>query len=108
MTNTLAVFTIPPMLAWLADFSGVSLDIGDLTLKLVLRVLVPLIVGKLMQNIPAVPPWVKRHGLFLKLVSIYALVALPWILTSRAMDDNKFDDVCVFSHFDRQRWSGCT
>jgi predicted Na+-dependent transporter len=83
------------MLAWLADFSGVKLDVGDLMLKLVLRVLLPLIVGKLCQMIPGVPPRVKKHKWQLKLVSIYALVALPWILTSRAMDANKFDGVGV-------------
>ena len=94
------------MLAWLADFDGVTLDIGELVLKLVLTVLLPLVVGKCMtQFIPAVGPWVKKRKWPLKVVSIYALVALPWILTSRARDDGKFDQVTAESVFALLAWA---
>lgn len=106
VTNMVASFTIPGMLSWLADFDGVTLDVADLVLKLVLRVLVPIIIGKAMsQYIPGVSDWVKRRKWPLKLVSIYALVALPWILTSRARDDGKFDDVTAASVFALMGWA---
>jgi predicted Na+-dependent transporter len=106
VTNTLAVFTIPGMLAWLADFDGVSLDVAELMLKLVLMVLLPIIVGKMASMfVPGVAAFVKRHKWPLKVVSIYALVSLPWILTSRAMDDGKFDDVTTASIFALIGWA---
>jgi len=106
VTNVLAVFTIPGMLAWLADFNDVSLDVGQLILKLVYLVLIPIIVGKLAsQFIPGVAPLVKKHKWPLKVVSIYALVTLPWILTSRAKDDGKFDEVSARSIFALLGWA---
>eukprot|EP00729_Bicosta_minor_P005400 gene5400-26487_t len=94
ITNTTAVFTIPPMLKWLAKFtSEVELDVGALIAKLAMTVLAPLVFGKLCRGIPGVPEFVKKYKWGLKVVSIYALVALPWMKTSVASEQDKFDGV---------------
>ena len=128
ITNTSAVFTIPPMLSWLVDFGGgtstvpaalsgisgstdaysanatdavgnagnnatipssatltgstVELDVVAMITKLVMIVLAPLLVGKCVRSLPGVADWVGAHKWALKVVSVYALVALPWMKVS--------------------------
>ena len=42
--NLAAVFTVPPLVAWIVDFKNVKLDPINLLIKLVLTVLLPLLV----------------------------------------------------------------
>ena len=76
ITNSAAVFTVPPMLEWLVEFKGsIKLDVGAMILKLCLTVLLPLVIGKACRSIDGVPQFVKRHKLGFKLLSIYVLSA---------------------------------
>ena len=43
--NLSAVFTVPPLVAWIVDFKNVRLDPVQLLVKLVLTVLLPLLVS---------------------------------------------------------------
>ena len=43
--NLAAVFTVPPLVAWIVDFENVRLDPVQLLVKLVLTVLLPLLVS---------------------------------------------------------------
>ena len=54
MTNTLGVFTIPPMLAHAFGSSSISgsFNQGDMLRSLVMTVLVPLFIGSMLQRIP--------------------------------------------------------
>ena len=47
--NLAAVFTVPPLVAWIIAFENVKLDPVKLLVKLVLTVLLPLLVG-IMKN----------------------------------------------------------
>ena len=42
--NLSAVFTVPPLVAWMIDFENVKLDPVKLLVKLILTVLLPLLV----------------------------------------------------------------
>ena len=42
--NLSAVFTVPPLVAWMVDFENVKLDPVKLLVKLILTVLLPLLV----------------------------------------------------------------
>lgn len=42
--NLSAVFTVPPLVAWIIEFENVKLDPVQLLIKLVLTVLLPLLV----------------------------------------------------------------
>ena len=74
-----------------ADPPDVDLDVGAMITKLVLIVLTPLLVGKLARSLPGVVQWTTAHKWMLKVISVYALVALPWMKASKAADENKFD-----------------
>eukprot|EP00039_Didymoeca_costata_P006648 m.92099 g.92099 ORF g.92099 m.92099 type:complete len:406 (-) comp13337_c0_seq2:909-2126(-) len=100
VTNTIGVFTVPPMLGWLIEFeSEVSLDIGGLVAKLSLTVLLPLAVGKVLQKVSTIAAFTKRHKWHLKVVSMVSLAFVPWMNTSVAMDNGNFDSVTAGSVF---------
>lgn len=76
-SNVIAVFTIPLMLSWLANFNGIELDIGELIVKLMYQVLAPLVVGQLLRrNVAGVVNLISRNKKTINIISIYALVCL--------------------------------
>lgn len=81
LTNTLGVFTIPPMLAHALGSSAISgsFNQNDMLRSLVMSVLVPLMIGSVLQRIPGMQlfllgvafslhTYVLRHGLSMNFV----------------------------------------
>ena len=98
LTNVLSIFTISPMLSLLASFgASVNLDIGDILLKLLLTVLLPVIVGKLLSFINRVKRVVKRFDKSLKVTSMTALIMIPWMKVSNAKQDGSFDGILAIN-----------
>ena len=78
-TNLLAVVSVPLWLSAVLNSTGVEMDAGSLLLKLIVSLLVPLVVGKLLQGVAAVRDAVKTYGTFLKLASAAALCTIPYV-----------------------------
>jgi sodium/bile acid cotransporter 7 len=82
ISNTVGIFTIPPMMQWLGDFGGggVHFNIVDMIAKLILSLFVPLLLGKLLEHfVPPVRHFCKSHSELLKIISIFALAIAPWL-----------------------------
>lgn len=108
ITNLSAVFLIPPMLLWLAEFnnaSGVSLNIGSTILKLVETILVPLVAGKILSLFAPVSSFVERNPTLMKIIGIYGVVLLPWLSISSAKSSGQFDKVDAGSVFTVIGWT---
>lgn len=78
-SNLLAVISVPLWLSAVLNSTGVEMDAGSLLLKLVLSLLLPLIVGRLLQRVAAVRGAVKKYNVFLKLGSAAALCLIPYV-----------------------------
>jgi sodium/bile acid cotransporter 7 len=89
-TNLIAVFTVPLYAKQIfksdaeAAGGGASLNVGDLLLKLLLTIFVPLVVGKALRCFNAVVACVKRFKLQLKLFSSALLISVPWVMMSQS------------------------
>lgn len=84
-SNTIGIATIPFFLkAMLSSSTSVSLNAVDLLIKLVIGILVPLAIGKLLLNIPAVERFTKKHKTVLKLLNNGSLIMVLWQSISRA------------------------
>lgn len=84
-SNTIGIATIPFFLeAMLSSATDVDLDPVDLLVKLVIGILVPLSIGKLLLNIPAVQRFTKNHKTLLKLLNNGSLIMVLWQSISRA------------------------
>ena len=81
--NVLGTFTTPIVLSFAVTLESVSLPVLDMVIKLTLSILVPLIVGKALQESSfhnyAVRRAANRHAKFLSLLSNGLLVAIPWM-----------------------------
>lgn len=102
--NLAAVFTVPPLVAWIIAFEDVKLDAIALLVKLVLTVLLPLLVGKGLRFVPYVKPCVKRFSNTLKMISIVLLTMIPWMKVSQASAENAFTEISVASIFAVLGW----
>lgn len=84
-SNTIGIATIPFFLqAMLSSSTDVSLDAVDLLIKLVIGILVPLTIGKLLLNIPAIQRFTKNQKTVLKLLNNGSLIMVLWQSISRA------------------------
>ncbi len=108
-TSILAIFTIPSMLSWLAEFkteTPVTLDVGELILNLVYTVLIPLFIGKCLQLASArVRRFIKEHPILFRLVPMYCIVLVPWLKVSQSMANGSFDQVTAASVFVLLGWA---
>ena len=85
-SNTIGIFTVPYFLRGiLSSTSGISLDAVALLTQLVLTILVPLFIGKgLLELVPAVQRFVKKHKTLMKILNNGSLVSIVWQSISRA------------------------
>jgi sodium/bile acid cotransporter 7 len=98
LTNVVSVFTVSPLLSLLASFgTHVTLDVGEILLKLLLTVLLPVIVGKAFSFSKKVKQVVKRFDTSLKIVSMTALILIPWMKVSKARKDGSFDGLLALN-----------
>lgn len=86
--SMLAVFTVPailPVIFRTASLEGeFSIDAASLLLRLMLIVLVPVLAGRALRSVPCVRAFARRHGPTLKIVSLCALISIPWMKASEA------------------------
>ncbi|XP_068723360.1 uncharacterized protein [Montipora capricornis] len=102
--NLAAVFTVPPLVAWIVDFKNVKLDPINLLIKLVLTVLLPLLVGKAIRCVSRVKRLVIKFSDTLKVISIILLTIIPWLKVSQASAQNAFSGISVASIFAVLGW----
>ncbi|XP_022796369.1 probable sodium/metabolite cotransporter BASS4, chloroplastic [Stylophora pistillata] len=102
--NLAAVFTVPPLVAWIINFEDVRLDPVKLLIKLVLTVLLPLLVGKGLSYMPHVKTFVTKYSKILKATSIILLAMIPWLKVSRASAQKAFSGISVWSIFAVLGW----
>jgi sodium/bile acid cotransporter 7 len=105
-TNLLAIFTVPPMLGWLAAFpADVRFDVPAMILKLALSVLCPLLLGKAVEMAaPPVRRWTVRYARVLRVVNVLCLVISPWLSVSAARSSGAFGAVTAASFFATFGW----
>mmetsp|Transcript_2864 Transcript_2864/g.7847 ORF Transcript_2864/g.7847 Transcript_2864/m.7847 type:complete len:365 (-) Transcript_2864:321-1415(-) len=86
--SLLGIFSTPLLLSTITSFGSVSFPVVDMIIKLLLAVLLPLLVGKALQECPlgdhAVRRACGRHGKALGYVSNAFLVMIPWMKISAA------------------------
>lgn len=90
MGNLIGVFLSPVLiLAYLGVTGGI--DVADVLVKLILRVVVPVLVGQVLQRIAVVNDFVKRHKVAFKYAQQYALIFIVYTVFCRTFsnDDNK-------------------
>jgi len=90
-TNLLAIVTMPWTIPWtFGSVEGlvVTIDGVSLLAKLLLYILLPLVLGKLINYAfnKCVAPCTKRHKLKMKLFSSFLLVMIPWMSVSKSAD----------------------
>jgi len=102
--NLAAVFTVPPLVAWIVAFKNVRLDPVALLIKLILTVLLPLLVGKGVRYVPHVKPCIIKFSDTLKVISIILLTIIPWMKVSQASAEKAFRDISVASVFAVLGW----
>ncbi|CAH3154187.1 unnamed protein product [Pocillopora meandrina] len=102
--NLAAVFTVPPLVAWIINFENVRLDPVKLLIKLVLTVLLPLLVGKGLSYVTRVKTFVTKYSNTLKAVSIILLAMIPWLKVSQASVQKAFSMISIWSIFAVLGW----
>jgi len=82
VANIVGIFTVPPILGWLVDFDNVGgqddaaaiqLDVGQLVLKLVYTLFIPICCGKFLNRYDRVKEFTKNYKFLLKVL----LLSLP-------------------------------
>lgn len=99
-TNLLGVVTVPFLLKVVVSTAGnVDLDAVGLLINLLLTLLLPLAVGKLLQDlVPPVKRFVRKHKVAFGLVNNGSLIIIVWQTLSRAQDDiidTPFGQICL-------------
>jgi len=94
LSNLFAIVTIPFMSSLILSVSDVSIDPAPLLLKLVCTILVPLCIGKLVQeSSETVRFFVKGHKVQLGLMNNGSLILIAWMKLSLSAD--KFKDIAI-------------
>lgn len=84
-SNLIGVASVPFLLKLVISSGNVSLDAVKLLTQLLLTILVPLIIGKLLQDcVPPLAKFVRRHKITFSLISNGSLVFIVWQTLSRA------------------------
>ena len=85
LTNTLGIFTVPFVLERLLEATGkVELSGGELLLDLCLSILLPLALGRLLQQF--LGEWIGRNRARITLASNLALISIPWMKFSQSAE----------------------
>ncbi|KAJ1485687.1 SBF-like CPA transporter family-domain-containing protein [Baffinella frigidus] len=88
-SNVLGIFTSPVLLYLFADLGGVSFPVGTLLWKLGLTVFVPLVVGKLLRELPvgefAIRKTVDANNKKITLLANFLLLMVPWMKFSNTV-----------------------
>ncbi|MBI2504009.1 MAG: bile acid:sodium symporter [Candidatus Latescibacteria bacterium] len=85
LTNTLGVFTVPFVLERLLEATGkVELSGGELLLDLCLSILLPLALGRLLQQF--LGEWIGRNRTRITMTSNLALISIPWMKFSQSAE----------------------
>ena len=85
LTNTIGIFTVPFVLERLLESTGkVELSGGGLLIDLCLSILLPLSIGRLLQQF--LGGWIGRHRAQITMVSNLALISIPWMKFSQSAD----------------------
>jgi len=91
LTNSLATFTVPPMIGWLLSLrADVKLNISKLMISLVGTVLTPLLIGKLVTIAFNLDRCIKENTFKLKLINSITISMLPYMEISQALIDGAF------------------
>lgn len=84
-TNVLGVFTVPFVLERLLEATGkVELSGGELLWDLCLSILLPLALGRLLQQF--LGEWIGRHRARITMASNLALISIPWMKFSQSAE----------------------
>lgn len=85
LTNSLATFTVPPMIGWLLSLkANVKLNISKLMISLVGTVLIPLLVGKSVTIVFNLDRCITENTFKLKLINSVTISMLPYMEISQA------------------------
>ena len=77
LCTILSVFTVPPMLAWLVPtLQNVHINVGKVLLNTVLRVLLPLLIGRGLRCVSPVKKVVKKWNNTIKYIGLSFLVGI--------------------------------
>jgi sodium/bile acid cotransporter 7 len=76
LSSLLGVFLTPLLMAWFVATTGSSLPLGDVILKVVLLVLVPVILGQIARR--WLGEWARRNGGWLKFVDRFIILAIVY------------------------------
>ena len=86
LASTAGTFTTPVVLSYALALEEIVLPIGDIIFKLVCSILIPLFIGKVLQELPigdfAIRRACARHSAALAYASNALLVAIPWMKLS--------------------------
>jgi solute carrier family 10 (sodium/bile acid cotransporter), member 7 len=88
VTNLLAVFSVPFFVSGFMKESNImdSFDPVSLLAKLLLLILLPLGIGKLLQQVSYVAQFSKKYKFHLKILSSLMLILVPYVNFSQAVD----------------------
>ena len=88
--NILGSFVTPLVLSYAVSVSDVQFPLGDMILKLVMSMLLPLLVGKGLQELPYQNHLIRRkssqYGKHLTLLSNVLLIMIPWMKISSTVE----------------------
>lgn len=84
-SNLIGIVSVPFLLKLIISSSDISIDAVKLLLQLLLTILVPLVIGKLLQDFcEPVRTFVRAHKTTFSLISNGSLVFIVWQTISRA------------------------
>lgn len=93
VANVIGCYTTPILLKLFLANVEAQFDIAGVLIKLTCSILLPVIVGKLLQCIPQVPKTVTRFKRWISVVTSTCLAIMLWMKVAKAVEDKAFDGV---------------
>ena len=86
LTNTVGIFTVPFVLAWLLrEVGAVELSATELLVKLCFTMLLPLSIGRYLSRF--IKSWLDSNRKHVTMVSNLALISIPWMKFSQSSNE---------------------
>ena len=86
LTNTVGIFTVPFVLAWLLrEVGAVELSATELLVKLCFTMLLPLSIGRYLSRF--IKSWLDSNRKHVTMVSNLALISIPWMKVSQSSNE---------------------
>jgi len=93
VANVIGCYTTPILLKLFLSNVDAKFDIAGVLIKLTCSILLPVIVGKLLQFIPRVPQTVSRFKRWISVITSTCLAIMLWMKVAKAVEDRAFDGV---------------